>query len=167
MNTITKAWLEAQIEQEMSRGTNPQAVRDLAALITVHKYLCRQEGRGEMALAPLPASHHKSAGSPAHHLDKVTAMEWVENMEDESGVRGGKFSWHDTQQMAMARGMHSDQEMIDFYAIVNAMYSDYSQVAKKFGVDKPDFYACLAKAFIEDKDAVEGKVLKYYEYITK
>lgn len=108
------------------------------------------------------------AGSDSHDkLDKQTAMEWVESMEDSVGVRGGKYTWHQAQQMGQQVGMHGEEQMIEFYAIVNAMYSDYSQAAKKFGVDKPDFYACLAKAFIEDKDAVEGKVYKYYECIAK
>ena len=45
MSKITKAWIDAQIEHEMERGTHQDAIRDLAALITVRKYICgRDEG---------------------------------------------------------------------------------------------------------------------------
>ena len=50
---------------------------------------------------------------------------------------------------------------------VYALYTDYCKVAKKYGVDKVDFWADLAKAFMRDKDAGEGKVKKYYEFIAK
>lgn len=50
---------------------------------------------------------------------------------------------------------------------MNVMYAGYHKVAKKFGVDKANFYACLAKAFIEDPDAVEDKTAAYIEYCTK
>lgn len=109
----------------------------------------------------------KSRDQGERHLDKQTAMEWVEGMEDSSGVRGGKYTWHQAQQMGQQAGIRGEEKLIEFYAIVNAMYSDYCAVAKKFGVDRQDFYACLAKAFMEDKDAVEDKVYRYYEYIAK
>ena len=50
---------------------------------------------------------------------------------------------------------------------LNMMYADYSEVAKKFGADKPEFYTCMAKAFLEDPDAGEGKLAKYMEHIPK
>ena len=40
-------------------------------------------------------------------------------------------------------------------------------VAKKHGVNKMDFYADLAKAWLEDEDAVEDKAGKYFQYIVK
>ncbi len=98
-------------------------------------------------------------------LDKETAMEWVECMEDASGVKGGAYSWHQAQQYGRNMGITGEQRLIEFYAVMNAMHSDYWTVAKKFGVDKPEFYAHLAKCFIEDPDAVDDKVYKYYECI--
>lgn len=50
---------------------------------------------------------------------------------------------------------------------MNALATDYGKVAKKFGVDKVDFWAELAKAFIRDKDANYSKVKMYYECIAK
>lgn len=98
-------------------------------------------------------------------FDKETAMEWVEHMEDKSGVKGGAYTWHQTQQYGRNMGITGEERLIEFYAVMNAMQSDYWPAAKKFGVDKPEFYAALAKCFIEDVDAVEDKVSKYYECI--
>ena len=100
-------------------------------------------------------------------LDKQTVMEWVESMEDGEGVKGGKYTWHQAQQYAMNKGITGEKRMLEFYAAMNAMYTDFHEAGKKFGVDKPDFYACLAKLFIEDPDAVDDKMEKYYEHVVK
>ena len=100
-------------------------------------------------------------------LDKETVMSWVENMEDDAGVRGGKYSWHQAQQHAIKAGITGQEKVLEFFWALNAMYADYHKVAKKFGVDRDDFYACLAKAFLEDPDAVEDKVAMYQRYIVK
>ena len=100
-------------------------------------------------------------------LDKRTAMEWVESMEDADGVKGGMYSWHQTQQYGRNLGITGEERLIEFYAAMNAMYSDFRPAAKKFGVDKPEFYAMMAKCFMEDPDAVEDKVAVYYECIAR
>jgi len=102
-----------------------------------------------------------------HALDKQDVMRWVEEMEDSEGVKGGRYTWHQAQQYAMNMGITGQQRLVEFYWAMNAMYSDYQKAGKKFGVDKPEFYACLAKLFIEDPDAVDDKVKAYYEHIVK
>lgn len=161
MSKITKAWVEAQIEQELERGCHAEAVRDLAALMVVKDHLCEE--------APVPVSvretHHESHGHET--LDKPTIMAWVDSMVDADGVRGGKYSWHQAQQYALNKGITNEDRMLEMYAIMNAMYADYHHVAKKFGVDRDDFYACMAKAFLEDEDAVDDKVAEYYRHVVK
>ena len=52
---------------------------------------------------------------------------------------------------------------------MNMMYSDYYPVAVEFGLNRPEFYASLAKAFLFDKDGPgpEQKLMAYYEHIAK
>ena len=52
---------------------------------------------------------------------------------------------------------------------MNVMYSDYYGVAAKYGLDRPEFYADLAKAFLMDKDAggPEEKMAGYYYGVVK
>lgn len=47
---------------------------------------------------------------------------------------------------------------------MNMMYSDYCTVANKYNVGTPEFYACMAKAFLFDKDAKSpnAKMAAYY-----
>lgn len=47
------------------------------------------------------------------------------------------------------------------------MCTDSAEVAKKFSADKPEFYVHMAKAFLEDPDAGEGKLAKYMEVISR
>ena len=48
---------------------------------------------------------------------------------------------------------------------MNMMYSDYCGVARKYGIDNPEFYAHMSKAFLNDKDAGPGKLAKYFEIV--
>lgn len=100
-------------------------------------------------------------------FDKETAMQWVDSMEDKDGVKGGAYTWHQAQQYGRNMGITGEERLVEFYAAMNAMHSDFWPAAKKFGVDKPEFYAVMAKCFIEDPDAVEDKVKMYYECIVK
>lgn len=99
-----------------------------------------------------------------------TAEEWVASMvnEDPAVGRGGKWKPDDVRPFAKKYGIQTTgKQFAEFYAMMNAMYSDYSEVAKRYGVTDPGFFAEMAKAFIHDKDANPDKVQAYYEYIVK
>jgi hypothetical protein len=100
-------------------------------------------------------------------LTREQAEKWVEGMEDKDGVKGGTYTWHQAQQYGRNLGITGQERLIEFYAAMNAMQSDYWPAAKKFGVDRPEFYAMMAKCFIEDPDAVEDKTRMYYECIAR
>ena len=74
---------------------------------------------------------------------------------------GGHWTQDQTAAAARSVGMMGTPE---WYAAMNMMYSDYSEVAKEFSVDRPDLYAKMAKAFLMDKDAggAEEKTAAYY-----
>lgn len=171
---MSKAWIKAQIEHELERGNHPEAVRDLAALVTVHNYLCGHDGNDvqqHMHDHDRTIAHPRQTvfqkNDPKEGLDLDTVMSWVQGMEDADGVVGGKYSWHQAQQYALNMGITGKNRQLEFYWAMNAMYSDYQPAAKKFGIDKPEFYACMAKLFLEDPDAVENKVEMYYKYIVR
>lgn len=105
--------------------------------------------------------------SDAYHLTREDAEKWVKGMKSEDGKTGGRWPLAEIKQYAGNFGIHGEDQIIEFFAVMNALYTDYCKVAKKYGVDKVDFWADLAKAFIHDKDAGEGKVKKYYECIAK
>lgn len=100
------------------------------------------------------------------HLTRDEAEKWVKGMKSEDGKTGGRWPYQEIKQYAGNFGVNGD-EVVEFFAVMNALYTDYCKVAKKYGVDKVDFWADLAKAFMRDKDSGEGKVKKYYECIAK
>ena len=114
-------------------------------------------------------SSEQHSGGYAHSYDPVdepTAMRWVQGMEQPEG--GKPMPAYKPEEAEALRKAHCpDCEKWEFFTAINMMYSDMYEVAKKFNVDKPEYYACLAKAFLKDKDAGPHKLRKYMEMIPK
>lgn len=94
---------------------------------------------------------------------------WKRHLKNQDGTMGEHFKKDQVMQAARQIGVNPEEygEHI-FPLVMNMMYSDYCAVAKKFGLDRPDFYAELAKAFLNDKDfggEPEEKVWLYYQCI--
>lgn len=89
-------------------------------------------------------------------IDEQTARQWVQRMD------GGE---HFKPQQAddLRRSVGARCNPYTFYVALNMMHSDYARVAQQMGVDRPEFYAHMAKAFVEDTDARDGKVRRYME----
>ena len=110
------------------------------------------------------------SGMEPMEFDRETAENWVRNMrnEDKAHPVGGKWSPDMLKPLAMKYGIPTDGARFwEFYAMANAMYSDYGEVARKFGITSPEFYACMARAWMDDADAEPDKTALYYEYIVK
>lgn len=97
-------------------------------------------------------------------VDEEQAMEWVKGMKAVNGIPMPVFRPEAAE--AQRKAVCPDCDKWEFFVAINAMYADYQPVGVKYG-DKPEFYAMLAKAFLEDPDAGEHKLQKYMEYIPK
>lgn len=93
-------------------------------------------------------------------LTEHKARKWVDRMSS-----GEHFPINASDQHRNA--FCPDCEKWEFYVVLNAMYADYNKTAKEMNMDKPEFYARLARDFIKDEDASPGKVVKYMETIPK
>ena len=93
---------------------------------------------------------------------KEDAEHWTAKMENEDGTTGPRWTMGQTDAVANVAGVH--EKSCVWWAAMNMMYSDYYSVAAKYGLDRPEFYADLAKAFLMDKDAggAEAKMAGYY-----
>lgn len=100
-------------------------------------------------------------------LDEQTAMEWVRGMKNEDGSKSPHWTMDQVKQVVKQKGLDKEIEVVDMFAILNALYSDYDPIFKKHGVSNMDFYVDMAKAWIKDKDAVPNKAMAYYECIVK
>lgn len=117
-------------------------------------------------------SHHDKvvpmrghAAENMDRLDRETADEWMSKLHNTDGTRGPHWTMEQVKQVAKQKGL--SVEPVELYAVLNALYSDYDHVLKKHGVSNIDVYVDLAKAWIDDKDAVPNKALMYYECIVK
>ena len=99
------------------------------------------------------------------NLTHEMAEEWMASLKNEDGKKGPHWTMEQTKQVMRQKGI--EVEPITFWAVMNALYSDYCAVLKKHNVNTVDMYADLACAWIMDKDAVKDKAAAYYEYISK
>lgn len=102
--------------------------------------------------------------SHAEGVTKEKAQEWVKEMKNSDGSEGEHWSMDQIKTLRDKMGF-SQIDPMEFYVAINMMYSDYCAVAKKYNIDTSEFYGHMAKAFIEDKDAVPGKLAKYFEIV--
>lgn len=107
----------------------------------------------------------RSIKMPRQHLTHDEAEEWCDSMVNADGTKGCHWTMEQTQDVAKQRGITCDKN--DFWATMNMMYSDYGKVAKMYSVDNTNFYADMAAAFLQDKDAVDGKLVEYWERIVE
>ena len=95
------------------------------------------------------------------------AKAWTAKMKNEDGTTGTHWTMGQTDAVANITGVHV--KPCTWCTAMNVMYSDYYGVAAKYGLDRPEFYADLAKAFLMDKDAggPEEKMAGYYYGVVK
>ena len=109
-----------------------------------------------------PGAMNRPGGESKHYgeVDEHKAREWVMGMSD-----GEHFKLEHSE--AQRQAVCPDCDKWEFYVAINAMYSDYCKTAKKFNLDRPEFYAMLARDFLMDEDAAPHKLEKYMETIPK
>ena len=102
-------------------------------------------------------------------LTKKEMKEWEKDLVNDDGTRGAHFPAEQIDQVAQSLGI-DPKEFGDgvLCMTVNMLYSDYCGVARKFNVDRIEFYIEMAKAFLKDKD-FDGdgaeKLFLYYTFI--
>ncbi len=119
--------------------------------------------------------HHMGANQQmgAYHMPDVLTMEmateWVDGMKnsDPEHPKGAKWTMEQTKPFAVKHGFTTPEKQTEFWAVMNMMYSDYCEAAKKHGVSTTEFYADMARAWMNDKDSVQNKTVAYIECVTK
>lgn len=145
---ITLDKIRKEIAETLEHGCmTSQCVADLMALY----YLEDKLGGG--------ASEHYG------HMDINTARDWTKHMHNADGSSGEHWTYEQTSKVLRDKGL--DCPPAEFYATINMMWSDYSKVAEKFGVNTVDFWTEMSKAFLMDEDAKPGKLENYYRAIVE
>lgn len=146
--------IDKRINHVKTHGDCAQDVHDLAALLYVKAHLNDADNESD----------------DSHALSREKAEAWVQSMRgnDPAVPHGGKWTMEQLKPVAQKYGVPTEGErFFEFYAVMNALYSDYYSVAKKYNQLTPDFFADMSMAFVNDKDAAPGKVARYYKYIAE
>ena len=85
------------------------------------------------------------------HFDEYLAKKAVAGMKNVDGTCGEHWTYEQTSQFADQQGIRCKA---DWYYVMNMLYSDYSEI---YGSDI-NMYIRVAKAYMRDPDAPEGKV---------
>lgn len=104
--------------------------------------------------------------SDSNMLPQITreyAERKVREMQNEDGSTGEKWDFDTVEKLMQQKKIRC--EPAEFYLVLNMMYSDYGVVMRRYGIDMPDIYIDLAKAWLCDKDAPEWKTEMYFESI--
>lgn len=104
-------------------------------------------------------------GNVSRLLDGETVKRWIKSLKNEDGTTGAHWTKDQTTQVLQQRGLDCDP--LKFYVAMNLIYSDYCGAAKAVGCSNMDFYVEMAKAFLNDEDAVPDKLAAYYDGIVE
>lgn len=84
----------------------------------------------------------------------------VSKMKNKDGSAGAHWPYETTEKVLYSQ--HLDFDEADWYYVLNMIYSDYYKSGRS-----DDTYIELAKDFLSDEDAPEGKAKKYYLAMNK
>ena len=145
-----KAKLCATLEACMEEPVSSRSVSSCTMLMDA---LCKAE--------KLTMEHGSST------FTEADAKRWTEHMENDDGSMGAHWTLEQATAVANSIGVHVDPWV--WFAALNMEYSDNFEVAQKYGLDRPEYYADLAKAFLFDKDGggPEAKIAGYYHGIVE
>ena len=127
----------------------------------------RSVGSCTMLMDALCKADKITMESEASTFSEDDARRWTEHMENDDGSMGAHWTLEQTTAVANSIGVHVDPWI--WFAALNMEYSDNFDVAQKYGLDRPEYYADLAKAFLFDKDGggPEAKIAGYYHGIVE
>lgn len=163
-------------ELEAAEKLNANVCQQLAWLYTIRDhhpdFMSGKYGMESKSKSSMPDEidlHvYSQSDEDSHVLNRASAVDWVSNMENADGTTGAHWNMDQAKQIMEKYGIEASP--LAWWVTLNMMYSDYCGVAKKLGMST-DFYAYMAEAFLDDKDAVGGggseKLASYHEYVSK
>ena len=102
----------------------------------------------------------ENLGFMGREFTEEDAKAWVASMNPPA-----KWTMEQTTDVMNKQGY--SHRPWEFWAVMNALYSDYGKTMAKFGADKPEVWAALAHDWLDDSDAEEDKAGRYWRDIVK
>jgi len=93
-----------------------------------------------------------------NHFNEWLLNKAKEEMENEDGTKGEHWKLEETNEVAKQHNIaFNNFNQYDFNYVMNMLYSDYCHI-----INDTTTYVRMAKAFLCDKDGIDGKAFKYY-----
>lgn len=102
----------------------------------------------------------KNLGFMHREFTEEDAKEWVASMSPPA-------RWTMEQTTMVMRQNGYGHKPCEFWAVMNALASDYGKTMAKYGADKPEVWADLAHDWLTDSDAETNKAGRYWRDIVK
>lgn len=99
-------------------------------------------------------------------FNRRMAEEWTSKMENRDGTKGPHFSQDKSKEIM--KQYNVDYDPLEFWAALNATYSDMCEFFKKHNINTMDAYVDHTLDFwFRDQDAVGDKLAAYYTYVVR
>jgi len=116
--------------------------------------------RDDLKMLVLLGEAMEVMGNVDREFTEEDARKWVEHMDPPA-------RWSMEQTTAVMHQFGYSHRPCVFYAVMNMLFSDYGRTVIRFNMDKPEFWAALAHDFIDDPDAEDMKVGRYWRDIVR
>lgn len=102
----------------------------------------------------------ENLGFMGREFTEEDAKAWVASMNPPA-----KWTMEQTTDVMNKQGYY--HRPCEFWAVMNALYSDYGKTMAKYGADKPEVWAALAHDWLDDADAEDGKAGRYWRDVVR
>lgn len=150
-----KDWLTLKIVECLSTPMTEKIAGKLSMYNSAYNAIC-QWGEDEKES---DSKHFENTSSTLE-----TASSLASRITNYDGTKGAHWTLDQAKQIMAERKLEYNPYL--FWIALNAMYSDFYPVAKKYKLSGSlDFYVDLAKAFLGDGDSGDDKIEAYFEHI--
>lgn len=153
INTLTKSFLDR-------KSISLQKLYSLKELLELALFFEKYSGSDDLdfkreAYHEKEDKYHKLKDS---HYKDDDYSKWLDSLINVDGSKGPHWSLDKTNDIAKEHNVYfEDISDKDWNMALNMVYSDYSNIAKKYGIDTASFYVDIAKAWLFDPDTISGK----------
>lgn len=139
--------LEKSIKEFMEAPATQRSAEAILSMMTAYNYV--------------KELHNSKSGE----FTEEDAKYWNDNMVNVDGTLGGHWTIAETSSL----GVPDKVSPYCWNVAMNMVYSDYKNIAVRYGVDVTEFYIDMAKAFLFDADSrgPKEKMAAYYHNIVK
>lgn len=158
-----KAELLDNMREMCNNPLNRQSASALVDYMAVYDALCR------VSCIEAHTDHYDENTGTKHtkpRLDRQTAEQWMSHMLNADETSGPHWTMEKAEEVQKKFGL--DYDPTEFWAALNASYSDLSVFFQKHNINTLDAYVDYTVTFwFKDKDAVADKLEMYYKYVVR